>query len=912
MGAVVMVRFGVLGPVEARVGGVPVDAGHARQRCVLAALLVDVNRPVPIDVVLDRVWGDRPPQRARNALAGYLSRLRGGFAQVPGVGFEHRPEGYRVTADPDAVDMHRFRRLVAEARTADGPASAAGLLDEALQLWRGDAFAGLETFWIHEIRMSLDAERVAATLDRNEAWLRLGRHAELLGELARLAGEHPLDERLAGQLMLALYRCDRQADALRHYEVVRARLADELGVDPGPALRALHQRMLTADPSLPATDDRPACRQLPAPPAWFVGRAAELTALDEPHPGMVLHLITGTAGVGKTTLALRWAHLVAHRFADGQLYLNLRGFDPGGSAMPPTEALHVLLGALGVPATQIAGTVAGQTGQLRGLLAGKRMLLVLDNARDADQIRPLLPGSASCTVVVTSRVPLPGLVVGHGGRPLNLDVLNDAECRDLLAVRIGRSRVAAEAEAVREIVARCARLPLALAIVAARAGSGAALRTIAGELSDTAGPLSALAEPDPAIDMRSVLSWSYRALGPAAARLFRRLALHPGPDIGTAAAAGLDGTDAATVRLAIGDLTRAHLLTERVPGRFALHDLLRAYAVELARTVDHEADRHAATRRMLDHYLHTAHRAALALHPHRHPIALPDAPTEANVADVAPAPAWFATEQTVLVRCVTLAARESLDRHAWQLAWTLTDHLDRHGHWQQEVLVHETALAAAHRLGDLGAQAAVHRALGRMSVRRCHYEAAADHYRSALDRFQAAGDQVSAAHTHLGLGWVFEHQDRPAEALDHDRRALALFRAAGHQLGQARSLLHLGGHHLQLDEPVQALADSERALALFREVGDLFGVAATYDNLGGVHHRLGRHEEASGCYHRSLELLRQAGDRYYEAVVLDHLGDLHHATGDVASARDAWKQALSILDEFNHQDADNVRAKLAG
>jgi DNA-binding SARP family transcriptional activator len=486
-GLVVAVRFRVLGPVEMHVDGALVDAGHARQRCVLVALLVDANRAVPVGVLLDRVWGDRPPQRARNALAGYLSRLRRVFGQQSGVRFAHRPEGYQMTVDLDAVDMHRFRRLVAGARAAEGDRAVAELLDEALRLWRGEAFTALGTPWLAEVRVALDADRWAATLDRNEVWLRLGRHAELLGELSRLAGQHPLDERLAAQLMLAQYRCDRQADALRHYEFARARLADELGVDPGPSLRALHQRILTADPALaapstePPASGTPVPRQLPAPPALFVGRAPEVAALDaalaEPGPGMVVHLITGTARRGqdhtRDVLGASGGTPVRRRAALPEP-TRIR---PGRVGDGPGRGLRVLLDSLGVPAKRIPSAVDAQSALLRSLRAGKRVLMVLDNVRDTDQVRPLLPGTAACAVVITSRVPLAGLVVGHGARQLNPDVLSHTESRDLIAARIGRERVAAEPEAVAEIVARCARLPLALAIVAARVTSGITLHS---------------------------------------------------------------------------------------------------------------------------------------------------------------------------------------------------------------------------------------------------------------------------------------------------------------------------------------------------------------------------------------------------------------------------------------------------
>ncbi|SFR22262.1 DNA-binding transcriptional activator of the SARP family [Lentzea waywayandensis] len=531
-------KFGLLGDVEVRVDGRVVDIGHSRQRCVLAVLLVEANRLVPVDVLVDRVWGESVPHRARNAVAGYVSRLRQVLPdEVRIVG---RQGGYVLTADPMSVDLHRFHALVERARAQPGEAVA--LLDEALGLWRGEPFSTVDTPWLAGVRTALEARRFAALLDRNDLVLRQGRHAELLAELDATAAAFPLDERLAGQVMLALYRCGRQADALLRYEQVRLRLADELGADPGPDLRSLHKKILTADLALPVT----APRQLPAPPRSFTGRGRELAALDAAltrgHPIVAL---TGTAGVGKTALALHWAHRVADRFPDGQLYVNLRGFGPGEPMALPD------------------------------LVAGKRMLILLDNARDADQVRPLLSRFAGCLVLVTSRDRLTGLVAVDGAHPVALDLLSTEDSHDLLADRLGRL---AESEAAAEIVRRCAGLPLALTVVAARiACTGFPLTEIAAELR---GGLDAFDGGDSATDLRAVFSWSYHALGPEAARLFRLLGLHSGQDISAETAATLSGTP--QVRPLLAELTRVNLLAELRPGRYFLHGLLRAYAAELA------------------------------------------------------------------------------------------------------------------------------------------------------------------------------------------------------------------------------------------------------------------------------------------------------------------------------------------
>ncbi|GHH61352.1 hypothetical protein GCM10017774_87200 [Lentzea cavernae] len=520
-------EFRLLGDVEVRVGGEVVDIGHARQRCVLAVLLVEVNRLVPVDVLVDRVWGEHVPQRARNAVAGYVSRLRQVLPdEVRIVG---RQGGYVVCADPMSVDLHRFHALVERARVEPGET----VLGEALGLWRGEPFSTVDTPWLAEVRTALESRRFAALLDRNDLLLERGRHAELLAELEVTAAAFPLDERLAGQLVLALYRSGRQADALLRYEQVRVRLAQELGADPGPALRSLHQRILRADVAVP--------RQLPVPPRSFVGRERELAALDAAlAAGHRIVAVTGPAGVGKTALALHWAHRAADRFPDGQVYVDLRR-----TAEP--------------------------------VVAGRRSVVLLDNARDADQVRSLLRAAPGCLVVVTSRDRLTGLVAVDGAQPVPVDLMSAEDSRALLADRLGTR---ADPAAVAEVVSRCAGLPLALTVVAARvACTGFGLEEIAAELRDG---LDAFDGGDPATDLRTVFSWSYRALGPEAARLFRLLGLHPGQEISVENAAALLGTR--HVRPVLAELTRANLLAERRPGRYFLHGLLHAYAAELSRS----------------------------------------------------------------------------------------------------------------------------------------------------------------------------------------------------------------------------------------------------------------------------------------------------------------------------------------
>jgi DNA-binding SARP family transcriptional activator/tetratricopeptide (TPR) repeat protein len=913
------VRFELLGAVEVRIDGHLVEAGHARQRCVLAALLVDANRAVPTDQLVERVWGGQLPQRARNTLSGYLSRLRGLLAGAGDVAITREPTGYLLTVDPAAVDLHRFRQLVAEARGHPAAATAAALLDQALGLWRGEPFATLDTPWLTDVRHALEAERLSVLLDRNDLALGLGRHAGLLAELSGLAAAHPLDERLAGQLMLALYRSGRQAEALHRYQQIRCRLAEELGVDPSPPLQRLHRQILSTDAVLAAPPQPPLLvpYQLPAPPPSFTGRARELAALDavlaEAGDRPQVAVVTGTAGVGKTALAVHWAHRVAPHFPDGQLYVNLRGFHPTG---PAHDAVRGLLTALGVPDLRIPTNPQAQIGLYRSLLAGKRMLVLLDDAAGVDQVRPLLPGAPGCLVVVTSRSQLAGLIALEGGHPVALDLLSAGEARQLLATRLGPARAGSDPAALTELIARCARLPLALAIVAARAEIHPEfpLAWFADELRRAGNGLGLSAGRDAATDVRTVFSWSYRTLGDRAAGLFRLLGLHPGPDIGVPAAASLAGTPEGEARKALGELAQAHLIIEHAPGRYAFHDLLRAYAAELAGRLDGETGRRAAMARLLDSYVHTAHAGARLMQPFRDRIepAVAEPPVLAEeLADVGHAMAWFAAEHAVLLAAVQQAADQGMDVQAWQLSWAMADYLDRAGHWHDWVVTHRTALAAARRLADRQAEATTLRALGRAYAQLGQPGEAHRHLRRALDLCRQLGDRSGLAHSHRGLGWVRSRQGHHRQALRHARRALELFEADGNQVMLGRALNSVGWLYAQLHDERRALLHCQRALALLRAAGDRFGEANTLDSLGFAYHHLGRTGPAIACYRQAVDLFRELGDRYYEADTLSHTGDACLDAGDAGRARWAWCRALDILTQLGHPDARQVRAKLA-
>ncbi|MEU1275495.1 BTAD domain-containing putative transcriptional regulator [Streptomyces sp. NPDC005799] len=620
-------RFEVLGPVRVWRDGDEVALGAAQQRLLLAQLMAHAGGPVAMDELQDALWGESPPSSPANAVYRHIGVLRrllepGLPVRSPGRWLVRDAGGYRLHATPETLDLLRFRELVRQARQRGvrGTQAALPVLLEALNLRTGPVATGVPVeARSHPAFTALEREHLAVVKEAASAALTTGQAGQLLAVLHRAAAEHPLDEPLQALLVRALAAGGQRAAALAMWQRVRARLTTELGAEPGSALRAAQQEVLredvgrnpsepdhgvhsapvrltvVADPPATVTSPpettppaapfvRPA--QLPADLAAFAGRRSELAHVAQlsakDAAGARIAVISGMGGIGKTTLAVRWAHRAAHRFSDGQLYINLRGFDPGGVPADPAQVLRGFLEALGVPPQRIPAGADVQAGLYRSLLARRRVLILLDNALDAEQVRPLLPGSPGCLVIVTSRDRLLGLVTAEAARPLALDRLSTAEARETLTRRLGADRVLTDPEAVDEIVTRCGGLPLALAVVATRAATHPhfPLAAVAHELRATRGSLDAFTDADPAGDVRAVLSWSYRALSPGAARLLRLLSLHPGPDLSLPAAAAVTGDEQAAVRSLLAELTRAHLLTEHLPGRYACHDLLRTYAAE--------------------------------------------------------------------------------------------------------------------------------------------------------------------------------------------------------------------------------------------------------------------------------------------------------------------------------------------
>lgn len=937
-------RFGVLGPLRAWQGESVVDLGPVQQRVVLAVLLLQAGHPIGRPQLISAIWGDAPPAHAVNLVQRHVSGLRRALGLGrSGAGSPCRlawvDAGYVLSVPSGTVDLEIFESELGQARAARAAGNlreTAAALHSALAIWRGPLCDGLSSPFLDAQRDRLAESRTSLTEDRLELDLQLGGHGDLIAELRGLVTEHPLRERLRGLLMLALYRAGRQADALAAFRDARRCLNDELGVEPAAGLQELHQRILAADPQLAppvpaqavltggAGVAHPALApaQLPHSIPDFTDRDAEIAALNALLPGhgpggdgpVVIATIAGTAGVGKSALAVHWGHLVRGHFPDGQLYADLRGFDPAGPAMEPAVAVRAFLDAFAVAPDRIPVDLDAQGALYRSILAGRRVLIILDNARDGSQVRPLLPGTPGCFVVVTSRSQLIDLAAADGAHSVPLDLLPPEEARRLITRRLGPDQVAAERGAVDQIIGACVGLPLALSVVISRAAANRRLPLagLAEELRATHGGLDALDAGDTRTDVRAVFSWSYQALSRPAAHLFRLLGLHTGPDIGAPAAASLAGERTSRTRARLAELTRASLLTERSYGRFVIHDLLHAYAGELAAAHDPAPDRRAAIHRLLDHYLYTACRADELLHPHRE-----DAIALAPAVGVNPqqlsshgeAMAWLETEYQVLLAALRQAAAEGFDVHAWQLAWALGSFFDRRALWHDAAAYQRAALEAAVRLGDPHGQAASHGCLAYAYIRLNRLEDARAHLVAALRLYEQLGDNTGQAHAHRSLAWVFDGLGGYQVALAHVQRAFELFRAGGLRTGQAKALNGVGWFSVQLGDPAEGLTHCQRALALQRTIEDQLGQADTLDSIAVAYHRLGRYPEAAAHYREALDLYRDFGNRSDEAQTWVSLGDTYLAAGDSGSAGTAWGNALAIFDELGHPDAAKIGAR---
>ncbi|MFC6023759.1 BTAD domain-containing putative transcriptional regulator [Plantactinospora solaniradicis] len=908
-----------------------------KQRLLLATLLLRPNEVVGTNELAAMLWGDEQPASAAANLRTYIRGLRQSLGGgTPWEGIISAAGGYLLRVGPGERDLDLFDAAAARGRDALAACAAdraEAELSVALSLWRGDSLADLPLRPALARRVAqLEERRLLAEEDYAEALLALGAPADVVRRLRALLDRHPLRQRAWGQLMVGLYRIGDVAGALDAFRQARQVLAEETGLDPAPELTRLYDDILHHRPGLaahsPPAPDGPAPgtasgplvqrpEQLPRAVPEFVGRRVELASLDALLDGgaqepttVVISAVSGMAGVGKTALALHWAHRAADRFPDGQLYVNLRGYDEAG-VVSPADALSGFLETLGVSHARIPSDMEARTGLYRSLLAARRMLVVLDNARDSAQVRTLLPGAGGCMVVVTSRDRLDGLVAAECAAPLTLGVLTAEESMSLLASRLGTSRLASEPAAVADIVEAAGRLPLALSIVAARVATHPtfSLGAIAAELHSAEARLDALADGD----VRRVFSWSYLALGQDAARLFTLLGLHPGPDLTAAAAAALAGVSTAAVTPRLRELTRLHLLAEHTPGRYAFHDLLRVYAAECVESSERADERAAARGRLYDHYLHAAYPAALLLQPQWPPIEpVPPLPLPARrpVTDHDGALAWFTAEHRVLIRVVRQAAENGFEAYAWQIAWALNTFLAPRGLWRDQLATQRVALAAAEKIDDLAGQAAANRLLSRALTRLGDHDAAEHRLERALELHERLGDPTGQAQTLHNYCELCYLDGRLDEALAHGREALRLYRLAGNRSGEARTLNAIGWLLATTGDYVQAIESCTEALAQQRRSDDRNGQAATLDSLGFAYDRLGERERAANCYEQAIQLFRDSADQYHEAETLIRLGDTREGMGDRTAASAAWRQAVRIYEDVGDPGAEEARRRL--
>lgn len=941
------VEFRLLGAVEIRSARGEVFRLRRRQeRLALAMLLLEPQRVLTTERLIKLLWDEAPPSTARSTVQTLMSRIRTALRSAAD-GDTGEPVrllafggGYRLQVRPESVDLHRFGMLADEARGIREPNLRAARLAEALALWRGPALADAATDAMRErLCGGLEEARFAAISDRIDAELAAGRHGELVGELSSLIDEHPLRERLHGQLMIALYRCGRRAEALETYRRARRLLVAELGLEPGPHLRDLEASIIadtagtgtditktgadiartdtditgtgtdidrrtagTAEPVVPA--------QLPPDSADFVGRAAYLRELDAllhpevPATATVLAVITGTAGVGKTSLAVHWAHRVSGRFPDGQLFVNMRGFHTG-PRMSPVGALALLLGALGVTAERIPISVDAQTALYRSMLAGRRMLVVLDNVADADQMRPLLPGAPGCLMLVTSRDRLSGLVALDGAHRLKLDVLPAEDAVDVLARVAGVDRIGADRGAAVELANLCGHLPLALRIAGARLADRPHLgvRQQVEELA-AYGPMSQLrVDGDGSATVRGAFDLSYRALPAEARRVFRLLGLVPAPaGLATTAVAALTGLPVEDVTPLIDVLTRFHLAEIAADGRLVCHDLLLEYARQLAAEHDPPAERERAVDHLLHFYLHTACQATTFNGQFR--LRLPPDPLPAGVSplrfpEVIHARQWITVEWANLIAALDHAAVSGRHRMVWQLVHTLRDFLQVHASLTQWLSIARTGLSAARQAGDVLGEAAMRHNLGFLRWRNAEFQTAIDECEAAAVLARRAGwrrgEAVARSNTAIALDQL--GQTQPAIRLY--AQALAIEREIGDERGEADVLANLLPAYLLIGDLSRAAEVGELALPLLRQAGQRQCEAISMINMAILHREQGRLGDALHSLDRSLTICRTIGAQREEAAALNGLGLVHRDAGRYQDATAAFTTSLDIAQRLS-------------
>ena len=944
--------------------------GPRQQRLVLALLLARAGSLVTMTELIDLLWEESAPPSASNVVHRQIGALRrllepGLPTRETGRYLIRQMSGYQLHVGEDSLDLLRFRRLCARARAAADPGTTLDLLLDGLRLWRGRVAAGLEPVSrSHPAFTAIEAEHALAVREAADAADLSGRAGDVLAALRDAAARHPLDEALQSRLLVTLAADGRQAEAVDLYHRVRRQMADELGIDPGEEMRDAYDRVVRrTEPRTPAgkpVSPLPAPAQLPPDLPFFAGRVGSLTEAYRvagaagPDGAGVLAL-DGMPGVGKTTLAVHIAHALAPRYPDGQLYVELRGFDGLGPAMSTAEALRGLLGSLGVPQDTIPAELHAQAGLFRSTVAGRRLLIVLDNCRDTEQVRHLLPGTPGCLVIVTSRSRLTGLMAGSGAHPMPVGLPTLEEAREGFVRRLGPARVTAAGGVVDEIIESCGRLPLACAVVCARAASrpDTPLDLIADELRQARGSLDGFAGDDPNTDLRAVFSWSYRALSPDTARLFRLLPAHPGQDVSIAGAAALAGVPARVGRQLVGELNRAHLVAEHRPGRYQTHDLLRAYATELLDEAG-AGERAAGEDRCLRFYRSTAAAAheVLSTHGQRHEIPGPGPDVTPLVfTDRVTAMSWLEAEAQVLIDLVEFAGRTGRHAAAWQIAAGMQHYFERSGRSLDWAATARVALDAATLGGDLAGQARMHRSLAGAYYFQREFDAATRHLERSRSLLNQLGLAAELSRVEFNLAMVLRGQGLHEEALAALEAPLAQAIATGDRKQLADATVEQAANHAALvtspptqvaasedpvspehpvfpgrpDSPGRAvspghLASSDHrelalrlageALAVFRELGDQLGAGECWDVIGKVHRAAGDHDAAVEAWRTAAACFREASAGPQTAEALTALGDALTAAGDDAGAARAWDEALSLISYAQAATAHTLRRRL--
>ena len=966
-------RFRILGPLEVQVDDGWSGINAPKWRTVLAVLLLQPGQVVSTDRLITEVWPDDTPARATNLISVYVHRLRRLIGDPEGKVLTTRAPGYQLLVGAADIDAGRFAQLVAAGRQALSASDfeqASALLGQALGLWQGSraltdvppsALVGAEASRLEESR--IEAVQLAIQAD-----LGCGRHAQVVSQLHRLLADHPLREELWALLMRALQGSGRQAEALEAYAQAREVIAEELGVDPSAELQQLYEHMLRADPSSPSASPTPVpsdspfaiavtpapvepapagqaaqpareaqpaaagpgpplprVAQLPADIPDFTGRSDHLQSLRDllsgprrpDSPGaVVVAAVIGAGGLGKTTLAVHAAHLLRTHYPDGQLYARLQG-----AAQHPAEPGDVLarfLRDLGTDPARIPADAEERAALYRSLLTDRKVLIVLDDARDAAHVRPLLPGSASCAVLVTTRSRMPDLA---GSRFIDLDVLERGEAWNMFAGIIGDSRAKAEPEATDEVLTACAGLPLAIRIAAARlaARSNWTVRTIATRLSDERRRLDWLKTGDLAV--RACFEVSFTSLpapdadGVDPAHAFRLLGLWQGSSLGLPAAAALLGQPEAIAADAVEVLVDAQLLQSPAPDRYRFHDLLRAYAADRAATEETASARADALRRVLTWYLHTVNAVGHMVSPHRYrfPLAPPEPGTEPlTFQTLDEALNWCEVERTNLVAATRQAAASGLHTLAWQLPVAAFGFFNRRTYWVDWVETHQIALASVRQLGDLSGEALVLNNLGMAYARRRMAEAAG-YFEQALEIRSQIGDQPGEAQTLVNLADTYRLLERYDEALDLLKRVLEIGRQAVNPYSEGVVLNNLGETYLALGRIAEAVSSLEQAREIFRDIDEIRGEGYALNNLGEAYLAQGRTADAVQVLERARDLRHSSGDRLDEAQTLRDLVRAHLAADRPDQAKEYLRQAAAIFEDLgDEKQAAAVRAEFPG